>query len=229
MDFTFDGLSSSGAVSSSLNTVVPVTDGAIQQASTSVLNQFVGATMDHLQGMRSGVSTGDSPKNIDIWAKAFGDYAHQGARGTSNGYTARSWGTAVGGDRPIYYEDIRLGLSGCYANSRIRSKDNSGRTDIDSYQGTLYAGYDNSQKPYYIDAAFTFAYNTYDSSRQVSIGALNRTAKSDYDGQQYSLLLKSGYTFDMGKVKATPLASMQYMHTGILSVKCRFNSDITNC
>jgi outer membrane autotransporter protein len=44
------------------------------------------------------------------------------------------------------------------------------------------------------------------------LGAIDRTALSDYNGQQYSALVDFGYTFDVHKLKFTPMASVQYMH-----------------
>ncbi|MCX5714510.1 MAG: autotransporter outer membrane beta-barrel domain-containing protein, partial [Candidatus Omnitrophica bacterium] len=42
---------------------------------------------------------------------------------------------------------------------------------------------------------------------------INRTAYSDYDGQQYGVYLGGGYKFNLGKnLELTPLASIQWNH-----------------
>jgi outer membrane autotransporter protein len=152
-------------------------------------------------------------KGVDIWAQGFGSYLHEDPRDISGGYDATIWGTALGFDLPVFNDNLRLGLSGGFAQDFIRSKDNSGRNDVNNYQGTAYGIY--AKDAYYIDAAFAFAYNTYDSTRHVSFGGFDRIPKGDYSGQQYSGYVEGGYTVKYKKLGVTPLASFQYMHLHI--------------
>ncbi len=218
---TMEGLSNS-QVASALDTVVPVVDSGVLSASNTAINQFTGTSISRLQGLfaqardsetgETGVSTGSKGlKGFEAWGQGFGEYVHQKPRGLSNGYHATIWGTAMGGDVPVFNDKVRLGLSGGYASSNVNSKDNSGKTDIDSYQGTLYGGYIDGEKSYYINGAFSFAYNNYKGSRQIAIGTIARTANSNYDGQQYSVLVDGGYTFKAREFRMTPIASLQYM------------------
>ncbi|MFA5335762.1 MAG: autotransporter domain-containing protein, partial [Candidatus Omnitrophota bacterium] len=208
-----------GGVGRSLDTMSPIVDGGILNVSNSSLGQFVGTSTARLEDLfaqardaeETGVSAGsETLKGSSVWGRGFGEYIRQEPRGISNGYRATVWGTALGGDIPAYNDRVRLGLSGGYAQSGINSKDNSGKTDIDSYQGTLYAGYLDGQNPYYLNGAFSFAYNEYKGSRHVAAGTIMRTADADYDGQQYSVLLDGGYTFKAGEYRMTPVASLQY-------------------
>lgn len=214
-----NGLPTTQAMGDSLQTVVPVVDGGVNMTSYSAMNQFIATTVDHLEnaiirtpGVPTGIATGgDYLKGVDMWTQGFGDYAQQNERGASNGYNATVWGIAGGADKAVYYDTTRVGLGSGYAQSFVRSKDNCGKTDIDSYQGVLYGGYQDPDRPYYVDCAFTFAYNTYDSSRQIGIGAINRVATADYNGQQYSVYTGFGYAFDIRKLIVTPMVSAQYM------------------
>lgn len=217
---TLEGLDDQ-QVASALDTFIPVVDSGVIVSSNVSLNQFIGATTDRLMGLfarahgsdgsETGVSAGcEGLQGFEAWGQGFGEYLRQDPRGTSNGYRAVVWGTAIGGDIPAFNNRVRMGLSGGYAQSGINSKDNSGKTDIDSYQGTLYAGYADVENPYYLNGAFSFAYNKYDSLRHVAVGTIMRTANSDYDGQQYSVLLDGGYTFKSGEFGITPMASLQY-------------------
>ena len=217
---TLEGLSNSQAALA-LETVTPLVDNGVTAISNNALNRFTGTATDRLEGLviqarnkgtgRTGVSTGSQgPEGFEAWGKGFGKYIHQKPRGLSNGYRATIWGTALGGDIPAFKEKVRLGLSGGYAQSGINSKDNSGRTDIDSYSSMLYGGYIDDTKPYYINGAFSFAYNTYEGSRQIAVGTIMRSANSDYDGRQYSALVDGGYTFKLKKLRLTPITSLQY-------------------
>lgn len=65
----------------------------------------------------------------------------------------------------------------------------------------------------YVDLSGAFALNTYDGSRQVNAGpGINRTASSDYNGEQYQIYVESGYTLGYKELNITPLASFQYQH-----------------
>ncbi|MFA5335578.1 MAG: autotransporter domain-containing protein [Candidatus Omnitrophota bacterium] len=219
---TLEGLSDSGTASA-LDTVTPVVDNGVIASSNLSLNQFVGVITERLTGLyararggETGVSAGSEGLNgFEAWGQGFGEYLHQEPRGLSNGYRATVWGTAIGGDLPAFNNRVRLGLSGGYSSGDINSKDNSGKTDIDSYQGTLYGGYADVENPYYVNGSFSFAYNKYDSSRHIAVGAIERTADSDYDGQQYSVMFDGGYTLKSGKFGITPIASLQYMRLHI--------------
>ncbi|MCX5678561.1 MAG: autotransporter domain-containing protein [Candidatus Omnitrophica bacterium] len=211
-------LSTPGQVASSENSMTPATDGATTQASTAMLNNFVTNMETHLENVRTtggatGIATGDDYLNgIDIWAQGLGDYAHQGPRGTSNGYNATSWGISGGADKSLCNDSFRTGLGTGYGQTFVRSKDFSGRTDIDSIPATIYCDYENNTLPFYVDAAFTFIYNLYNGSRQVTAGIISRTANADYNGQQYSGYVEGGYSFFYKNISLTPLASFQYMH-----------------
>ena len=59
----------------------------------------------------------------------------------------------------------------------------------------------------------SFAQNSYDSSRGITLGSEGRTAKGDYNGQQYSTKYEGGYNFMFEKTKAlevTPFTSLGY-------------------
>ncbi|MCX5714183.1 MAG: autotransporter domain-containing protein [Candidatus Omnitrophica bacterium] len=211
--------STSDQVAASLNTMSPIEDNSIFQSAISMMNQVIDTMTIHFDNTRafgsdSGISTGDDYfKRLGVWAQGIGDYAHQDARGYSNGYNATSWGVSGGVDIPFCNDSIRMGIGSGYGQTFVRSKDNSGKTDIDSIPGTVYCTYDNDRYPFYLDTAFTFMYNTYNGSRQVSAGTtIQRTANSDYGGQQYSGYFEGGYSLFYKKIRFTPLASVNYMH-----------------
>ncbi|MCX5678940.1 MAG: autotransporter domain-containing protein [Candidatus Omnitrophica bacterium] len=207
-------------VASSLNSMTPTVDGAVTQSALSMLSQITGSTVTHLENVSTGgvtgISTGDDYLHgLDIWAQGLGDYAHQDPRGFSNGYNATSWGVSGGADIPLNIGDdlLRMGIGSGYGQTFVRSKDSSGRNDIDSIPGTLYCAYENNKYPLYLDITFTFIYNLYQASRAVTVGTLTeRTANADYNGQQYSGYFEGGYSFFYKNLRMTPLVSFQYMH-----------------
>ncbi len=221
---TLEGLSNS-QTESALATLVPVVDSGVTNVSNTAINQFMGTSTDRLGGLfaqahseETGVSTGSKGSSgFEAWGRGFGEYAHQDPRGLSNGYHATIWGTAIGADIPIFNDKARIGADGGYASSGVNSKDNSGKTYIDSYQSTFYGGFTDPEKPYYINGAFSFAYNTYKGRRNIAVGTITRTANANYKGQQYSVLFDGGYIFKTKQVNITPIASIQYLRLNLHS------------
>ena len=218
---TLDSLPAS-QISSGLNTLTPIVDNSSPQVSYQTQNQFIQIVATHLEDVNNpgstGISTGDadldclSLRGLDIWAQGLGSYLHEDPRGLSNGYNATVWGVALGADYPVT-DNIRLGISGGFAQDFVNSKDNSATNDVNNYNGTLYGAYTKDQ--YYIDLATSFAYNTYDASRQIAIGTLSYTPTADFNGQEYSCYIEGGYTFNIQKFALTPLASFEYAHLHI--------------
>ncbi|MDD5097992.1 MAG: autotransporter domain-containing protein, partial [Candidatus Omnitrophica bacterium] len=217
---TFEGLSDA-QTGTDLDTLVPTVDAGVLNNSNAALNNFVGASLDRTLSVltlaaagnsATGISTGDESKLNGIWAKEYGSYLDQGTRKGIQGYNAWNAGTAIGIDR-LFSDVFTLGVSGGYAYGHVNSVANDGKTNINSGQGTIYAGYQDANIPYFIDAAGSFAWNWYKGKRDISVGGINRTAYADYEGQQYGAYLGGGYKFKLGKnIELTPLASIQWNH-----------------
>ncbi len=63
---------------------------------------------------------------------------------------------------------------------------------------------------YYLDGILSYAYNKYDASRHIAFGNIDRVAKSDYAGHQYSAYVEGGYNFKKQGWNISPLVSLQY-------------------
>ncbi|MFH1878501.1 MAG: autotransporter domain-containing protein [Candidatus Omnitrophota bacterium] len=202
-----DSIPSASGINSALESMLPDVDNSSPQVTQAVLGQYLSTVFAHLDAYKNVTSS--AKQGADVWGSGFGGYIHQGPRASSNGYNANIWGTALGCDI-LAGEHLRLGLSAGFARNFVRTKDSSGRTDIDSYQGAIYGSY--AEDAYFIDAALPFACNTYDTSRHIAVGALDRIAEGKYNGQQYSGYIGGGYKFSGKKIDLTPLASFQYTH-----------------
>ena len=213
---------SNAKISAALNTMGPVVDAGVVQNSSAALNNLVSATLDRVQNSLdhaaagnaagTGVSSGDDSSKNGIWAKPYGSYLTQGTFQGIQGYDAWNAGTAVGYDRMIT-DAFTIGVSGGYTYGQVNSDINNANTDINSAQGTLYAGYQDPNYNYFIDAAASMAFNWYDGRRDISVGNISRTADANYDGQQYGTYVEGGYKFDLGNnLQLKPEASLQWTH-----------------
>jgi uncharacterized protein with beta-barrel porin domain len=213
---------SDAKTTSALNTMGPIVDRGILDSSTAALNSFIGASIERTHNVltlassgkseSTGISSGDESKLNGLWAKEFGGYLDQGTRDGIQGYKAWNAGTAVGVDH-LVNDNLTLGASLGYAYSKVDSDANGASTDIQSAQGTLYAGYQDANLPYYVDLAGSFAENWYNGQRDITVDTMNRIADSSYNGQQYGVYLEGGYKFNLGKhLELTPLTSLQWTH-----------------
>ncbi len=183
--------------------------GTVSQYTNTVLNRIGQVAAARTDGIgMTGISTGDETAQSGVWAQGFGSYLHQGAAQASQGYTADVWGISFGYDRHLF-QNIIAGFSGAFARNNVTTGDVNTRTDADSYQGSLYGSL--AKDAWYLDAILSFAHNRYDASRHIVFAGIDRTAKSDYGGNQYSGYFEGGYTFKASGLFLTPLVSVQAM------------------
>jgi uncharacterized protein with beta-barrel porin domain len=224
---TMEGLSKP-QVASALDTLVPEVDAGVINTGRATLNNFTDVSIDRVekahtnaqttQSARSGVSSGEAGKLDGLWAKGYGSYLSQGVRNGIAGYHAWNAGTALGVDHR-FSDAITLGVSGGYAYGNVNSDVNNANTNINSAQTTLYGGYQDQKRPFFIDTAFSFAYNWYAGRRDINVGnTILRTANASYGGEQYGAYLGGGYQFNLTEaIRFTPLVSLQYNNLHINS------------
>ncbi|OIO37762.1 MAG: hypothetical protein AUJ71_04615 [Candidatus Omnitrophica bacterium CG1_02_49_16] len=212
-----DTLSSADAVDAAYAQLDPVVNAGATQGSFNAMQQSLFAIDNHLgevnSGANTGVATGDFWKDNGIWVRGVGNTSEQGERKGINGYDADMWGVTGGIDGEVA-NDTRLGLAGGYAATNVDNKVDTGNTDIDSYQGTIYVGYDDPS-PWYADGGFQFAWNQYDGNRSIVFPGVDRKADASYDGQQYTGFGNVGYVIKQDPFNITPLAGLTYSHLNI--------------
>jgi outer membrane autotransporter protein len=183
--------------------------GTVSQYTSTVMSRIGRALTARTESAgATGVSTGDEISPSGSWAQGFGSYLHQGAVETTGGYTANVWGVSFGFDT-LLFQNIIAGFSGGFARNYVTTNDAVTRTDANSYQGSIYGGL--ARDAWYCDAVLSFAYNRYDASRHIVFSGIDRTAKSNYNGYQYSGYVEGGYTVKRGGFVLTPLMSLQAM------------------
>ncbi len=151
----------------------------------------------------------DAEQKGKWWAKGFGSQGEQGNVANMNGYDTDAYGLMLAYDKPLNNQ-TRVGFGGGYANSTIDGNNSSGSTDIDSYQITGYLHH--APGPWFVQAAVTAGVNDYESTRHIVFPGVNRTATSDYTGQQYSGIVTVGRHYQVNETTITPLASLQASH-----------------
>lgn len=209
------------AVSNALNQLNP---GSTNLAAPWVAGQATGlmddaliARLDEVQsqcsetGYRSETTElftcepDEQPNNF--WLKGFGSRGNQNDVADANGYDTKAYGFVLGYDMPV--NDItRVGVSTGYVQSDIEENGFSGKTAVDSYQVKAYVEY--TPEPWYVQGSLAAGIDRYDGSRQIVFPGLNRSAKSNYDGRQYTALISAGKHFSLDQaITVTPSLSLQ--------------------
>ena len=160
----------------------------------------------------SGVASGDEVYRSGIWTKAFGGLATQDSRRGVAGYKSTAYGATVGLDN-LVTDDVRVGGALSYSQSDVKGK-GATKTDtsLQSYQVALYGSYEPGD--YFVEGQLAYALNDVDTSRQIKIGSLKRTAKGDYKAHQYSADVGVGMPIDFANgFTLTPRAGLFYSYT----------------
>lgn len=158
-------------------------------------------------GGMTGIAGGESPRGLGLWMQGLGFTGSQDSRKGQDGFDATTGGLAVGGDAQVA-GPLRLGAALSYARTKVDAKGGSSGSgsDIDSYQGTLYANYTGA--PWYVDATLVYGRHHYDSTRAINF--LGTEAKGDYYGNQYTAQMAGGYPLLIANTLITPNASLAY-------------------
>jgi outer membrane autotransporter protein len=146
------------------------------------------------------------------WLKGFGYAGNQDARDGFTGYDSRIIGTMIAYDVPLGL-DTRAGLGFGYSRTTIDGDTFDASTDFDTYQALAYIGHEHG--PWFVNGSASFGWNEYSSMRHIVYPGVDRTAKADYSGQDYTAFASTGYHFPFQKFTITPLASLQYSRVNI--------------
>ncbi len=116
-------------------------------------------------------------------------------------------GVTIGADTP--FGNLILGASGGYSKSNVEYNTVVSESDIQTLNLNLYGSY--KAKNYFIDTVLFYSNHSSDTEREIEVGILKETAKSDYDANEYGAYLNFGYPFAFNNGwTITPNASLQY-------------------
>ena len=134
------------------------------------------------------------------WGQIDGD---QGASGADH----RRGGLAAGRDwRPS--DKLIGGVSLGYSDLTVDFDRFDARGETAVYEGAGYGWYGEGR--WAVEGWLSYAQLRNSLRRDVSIGAMNRMARSKYDGARVAAFAEVSYRFDVAGVTLSPLASMRY-------------------
>lgn len=156
------------------------------------------------QGLRDA---GNEPNN-GLWLRSYGGTGRIDGDASAPGAKYHYGGTLFGYDRKLG-DHLRLGAFGGYAEPRYDQDVATSSARTKTYQfggyGRLHSG------AWHVDAVASYARNDTNTSRTVTVGALNRAASGSFKGDTVSLHAESGYTIKLNSFELQPLAALSWV------------------
>jgi uncharacterized protein YhjY with autotransporter beta-barrel domain len=154
----------------------------------------------------------DSGLGLKEWQQVFGQTSQQGRRDGIDGYNSHTVGGAFGADTGKVFENETMGIAFSYADTQVNSENvNNAKSDIDSYQATLYGDH-KLGKDGYLSGMAAYALNNNNTERFNVGGVPNLTARGDFASNQIALRTEIGRHINFGNYTLTPNATLNWMH-----------------
>ena len=160
-----------------------------------------------------GMSAGDEPgRGFTVWAKPFIGGFSQGVKEGVSGFTATTYGAAIGADT-LVRPDMRVGAAVLLSESDISFSGplSGNRNTALSVQAGLYGTW--FMNDFFIDGVIAAGINRYNTKENIS--AFGTTRNANFGGTQYSAKIAAGYDWRTSGVIVTPSIALQELHLDI--------------
>lgn len=164
------------------------------------------------------------------WVRGYGSKGNMDATNITSGYEHQTTGLSLGFDYRIN-ENFLVGMHGGYSDTDV-DYSTSDYSDIESHYYGVYTGYTISRLA--IDLMLTYARSSYETTRFINVGAINREARGDFDGEEFSAYAEMSYCFELDETTSIrPLIGFQssyniqdgYSETGADSLNLILDQD----
>lgn len=199
--------------------IAPTVDAGAQSAAFSVANtsadivQTSALAAAGFGDAETGMTAGNISQGLRAWGQVFGKTAEQDRRDNVDGFEADTYGIAVGIDTEALADRWVWGLAFAYADTDVDSSNaNNTKTDIDTYQLSVYANYDWDDATY-ITGQLGYAFSDNDTTRNNVGGVTGLTARGDFDSDQFLARVEAGRSYEVGSnTTLTPNAMLNFVH-----------------
>jgi outer membrane autotransporter protein len=156
----------------------------------------------------SKMQQNESDSQIRGFIRPFGVFYDHDSTPTLTGFRAKAVGAQFGFDKSRG-PNLIMGIGGGYSHSFINFNESRGEGDTDSFRAGPYVTY--FKDDFFLDTLVSFGYHENKNKRNIKLGTINRTAKSNYHAYDLSAYIGGGYDFHIKKLTVTPTASLQYI------------------
>ncbi|HIC40928.1 MAG TPA: autotransporter outer membrane beta-barrel domain-containing protein, partial [Piscirickettsiaceae bacterium] len=211
------GMTTDATINAAIKTMSPSTAGAAA-ASAAISGSSVNTAntrMAYLRqtGLGKGMNAGGAAKDESMWLQIFGASIDQDTVSSVSGYDADGQGIAIGIDGMSADGTTRIGIAGSFANTDVDGKDSTTKTteDIDTTQVMVYANKDYADGMY-LQGVASYSFNDNTGTRRILVGAVDRTASSNYDSGLFSIDVEAGWPKEDDGVTITPTVGLTFSH-----------------
>lgn len=203
-----------------LESAAPTVDTSASDAAATVATQTQNLTVARLAALRNakntGVASGDGMSEGRVWLQPFASTVDQDKRDGIDGYTADTYGVALGADTDALFNNTVVGVAVTYGNTNADSDNaNSTESDVDSYQIQVYADHDLGNRAF-VEGSLGYGRNNIDRTRHNVGGVPGTNADADFSSNQYIAAASIGQTFAPSSshpaLELTPRAGVRYTH-----------------
>lgn len=144
-----------------------------------------------------------------FWGTGFGVFGQQTGDNVGSRFHNSTGGAAIGTDY-AFSNALRAGVNLGYSHTQIDfgGLPDEGRTD--AYQVALYGIHTAGRTD--LQGAFLYGYDAQEMTRRVTLGGIDREARSDYGGHDLAGYLEGGYTMTTQGFDLRPSASLFALH-----------------
>ena len=148
--------------------------------------------------------------NPGMWLNTLGSYTEYEETPKSPAFREKMWGFMLGLEYRIS-DSLRGGAAGAFTQARLEEIDSQSISENDSYQGLLYALWDDAVQAggHYAETALGIGQTRFDLER--SIDFLDRTALSKHDGQDYFIYMGAGHDWIIDRWAFGPTMGIEYV------------------
>ena len=156
---------------------------------------------------RSGAS--DQIESYGMWLSGFGQWGGFDAGDDYTGFDFNLYGTTLGYDR-FLGRNLTAGASLGYADTNVYFDDDGGAGLIRTITGSAYGSC--SAEHVFLETALSYGRQSYENSRNVEVGSIQRVAESAHGGNTFQAYLGGGLSAGIAPLTVEPLAGLQYIY-----------------
>ncbi len=200
---TMDGLTLP-ALHGALNDLMPRFHNSVTSASLDTIHQ-------HSALLAQQIDSELSPQlQRHVWLRLVADNARYEETAHSPAFRAKTNGLMMGIEQQIA-SGLRIGMAGAYSNADLHELDFASTADRLSWDGYLYARWDDAEKNggWFAQTILNTGTDRYDTNRAITF--LGRRAKSDHYGNHGSLCGSGGYRFALDSWRIIPSLGFEYL------------------
>jgi outer membrane lipase/esterase len=146
------------------------------------------------------------------------DFGDKDPTTREDGFEFDRFGLTAGADYRITDRFI-LGLALHYSATDTDLDLGLGEVDSRGYGVSLYGTY--YVGAFFVEAHGGYEYIDYDTTRRIVFATVDRTARGETEGNQYTINVGVGYEVPLGRVTITPLARVEYLNLHVDSYRER--------